>query len=94
MNPEDVKNLVGWLQAIYKETQTTRGAVNDMQAKINMIPEIHTSTHKGTQDSSDSERKIDETRHHMEARLNKVEDTLHDLRAMLQDIQSKVNRLK
>lgn len=94
MNQEDLKNLVGWLQAIYKETQATRGATNEMRRNINMIPEIRDSTHRGTQDSGDAERKIEETRNHLESRLNKIEDLLSDLRNEIRDIKNRVDRIK
>lgn len=94
MNQEDIKNLVGWLQAIYKEAQQVRGEMNDMRSKINMIPDIRESTHRGTQDSGDAERKIDETRHHLDDRLNKIEDNLRSLTAVVREIQNKIDRLK
>ena len=94
MNQEDIKNLVGWLQAIYKEVQTTRGTATEMRRNIDMIPDIRTSTHKGTQDSGDAERKIEEARNHLDNRLNKLEDILHDLRAELREVRSKVDHIK
>lgn len=94
MNQEDVKNLLGWLQAIYKETQETRGSVQELRRNVDIIPEIRDSTHKGTQDSGDAERKIEETRNHLEGRINKLEDTMNDVRNMLRDVQNKVDRLK
>ena len=94
MNQDDIKNLVGWLRAIYKETQMARGEMSDVRNKINMIPDIRDSTHRGTQDSGDAERKIEETRHHLDDRLNKVEDVLRDLRSMVKELQAKVDRIK
>lgn len=94
MNDQDIKNLVGWLQAIHKETQLARGGVEELRHNVNMIPEIKDSTHRGTQDSGDAERKIEETRNHLEARLNKLEDVLNDLRGDIRDIKSKVDRIK
>lgn len=94
MNQEDVKNLVGWLQAIYKETQETKGVAGELRRNIHMIPEIRESTVKGTQDSADAERKIEETRNHLESRINKLEDILNDLRSDIREIRSKVDRIK
>lgn len=94
MNQEDIKNLVGWLQAIHKELQETRGAANEMRRHVDMIPEIRDSTNKGTQDSGDAERKIEDARNHLENRINKLEDILNDLRTDVRDIRAKVDRIK
>ncbi len=94
MNQEDVKNLLGWLQAIYKESQETKGSVNELRRHTEMIPEIRNSTLKGTQDSADAERKIEETRNQLEGRIRHIEDTLNDLRGMIKNIENKVDRLK
>ena len=94
MTPNDIKNLVGWLQAIYKEAQTTRGEVSEMRSKVNMIPEIRDSTHKGTEDSGDAERKIEDTRKHLDDRLNHLESAINDLKGMVKDLQGKISHLK
>ena len=94
MNQEDIKNLVGWLQAIYKESQTTRATVNEMRRNVDLIPAIRTSTDRGTQDSGDAEKKIEDTRHSLEARINKLEDILSDLRTDIRDIRGKLDRIK
>ena len=94
MNQEDVKNLVGWLQAIYKETQETKGAATELRRNIHMIPEIRDSTLRGTQDSADAERKIEDTKNQLESRMNKIEDILNDLRSDIREIKSKVDRIK
>jgi archaellum component FlaC len=94
MNQEDVKNLVGWLQAIYKETQEARGATNEMRKNIHMIPEIREFANKGSHDSGDAERKIEETRNHLEARINKLEDVLNDIKGDVREIRNKVDHLK
>lgn len=94
MNQEDLKNLTGWLQAIYKESQESRAGINEMRRHVQMIPEIRDSTHRGTQDSGDAERKIENTRDRLEHRIVKMEDTLNDLRSMIKDVQSKIDRLK
>lgn len=94
MQQEDLKNLMGWLQAIHKESQGARSAVYEMKAKVDLLPDIQRSTNSGTQDSSDAERKIDDFRNHLEGRVNKMEDTLNDLRNTVRDIQNKVNHLK
>ena len=93
MNQDDVKNLMGWLQAIYKETQEARGATQELRRNVDLIPEIRDSTNRGTQDSGDAERKIEETRNQLEGRIHKMEDTLNDLRNIVKDIQNKVDRL-
>lgn len=94
MNQEDLKNLVGWLQAIYKETQETRGVANEMKKNIHMIPEIREFANRGSQDSGDAERKIEETRNHLESRINKLEDILNDLRSDIREIRSRVDKIK
>jgi hypothetical protein len=94
MNQEDIKNLVGWLQAIYKETQLTKGVTEELKRNVQMIPEIRDSTLKGTQDSGDAERKIEETRNHLEGRINKLEDILNELRSDVREIRAKVDRIK
>lgn len=94
MNQEDIKNLVGWLQAIYKEVQTTRGTAVEMRRHIELLPEIRNSTHKGTQDSGDAERKIEDARNHLENRINRLEDVLNDLRSDIRDIKARVDRIK
>lgn len=94
MHEEDIKNLVSWLQAIYKESQTARGAVLEMRDKVNLIPEIRNSTNRGTQDSGDAERKIDETRHIMEDKINRMESHISELKTMINEIRSKVDRIR
>lgn len=94
MNQQDIKNLVGWLQAIYKEAQETKEALHEMRRNISLLPEIKDSTRRGTQDSEDAERKIDETRNHLESRLNKLEDMIQDLRSEVKEVRSKVDRIK
>lgn len=94
MNNEDIKNLMGWIQVIYKELQITRTTTHDMQAKINMLPEIREATQRGTQDSSDAERKIDETRQQLENRINNLDSMMQEIRSSVRDIQQKVDRIK
>lgn len=94
MNSEDIKNLVGWLQAIYKETQFVKGELGDIRSNVDMIPEIKGITNRGTQDSGDAERKIDDTRNHIDDRMNRLESTLNDLKNDIKDIRSKVDRIK
>jgi len=94
MNQEDIKNLVGWLQAIYKQTEMTRGTTNEIRQHVNLLPEIRESTKSGSQDSNDAERKIEETRNHLENRIKHVEDSVNDIRSIVKDIQSKVDRIK
>lgn len=94
MNQEDLKNLVGWLQAIYKEAQTTRGTAQELKRNIDMIPEIREFASRGSQDSGDAERKIEDARNNLENRISKLEDILNDLRGEIRDIKSKVDRIK
>lgn len=94
MNNDDLKNLVGWLQAIHKEAQLTRGGVEELKRNVDMIPEIRDTANRGTQDSGDAERKIEETRNHLEGRINKLEDILNDLRSEIREIKAKVDRIK
>lgn len=94
MNQEDLKNLVGWLQAIYKEVQTTRGTAQELKRNIDIIPEIRELASRGSQDSGDAERKIEDARNNLENRINKLEDILNDLRGEIRDIKSKVDRIK
>lgn len=94
MNQEDLKNLVGWLQAIYKETQLARGVSDELKRQVAAIPEMKELIARGTQDSSDAERKIEETRNHLENRINKLEDLLNDLRGDIKDMKSKIDRFK
>lgn len=94
MNNEDVKNLVGWLQAIYKEAQQTKGVAEELKRNVAMIPEIKDVANRGTQDSGDAERKIEDTRNHLESRINKIEDILNDLRSEIREIKAKVDRIK
>jgi archaellum component FlaC len=94
MHEEDIKNLVGWLQAIYKETQLTRGATTEMRRNIDMIPEIRTMSEHGSHDSNDAERKIEETKNHLENQIRKLEDMLNEVRHELKDIHSKLDHLK
>ena len=94
MNQEDLKNLTGWLQAIYKESQAARGGVNEMRSKVDMIPEIREFTNRGNHNSSDADRKIEETRNHLEQQIRKVEDMLHEMQKSLHDISSKIDHLK
>jgi archaellum component FlaC len=94
MTQEDIKNLVGWLQAIHKESQLARGGVEELKRNVNMIPEIRDTANRGTQDSGDAERKIEDTRNHLEDRMNKIEDILNDLRGDVREIRSKIDRIK
>lgn len=94
LSQEDIKNLVGWLQAIFKETQTTRGEMQEIRAKVNLLPEIRDSSQHSKQDSNDAERKIEETRNYLDSRLHKIEDSLNDLKSQIRDLQSKVDRIK
>lgn len=94
MNQEDIKNLVGWLQAIYKETQLAKGAAEELRRNVDMIPEIKDIATRGTHDSGDAERKVEDTRNHLENRINKIEDILNDLRNEIREIKAKVDRIK
>lgn len=94
MHEEDIKNLVGWLQAIYKETQLTRGATAEMRRNIDLIPEIKTLTDHGEHETNDTERKLEEIRNHLEAQIRKLEDGLNEIKHELRDIHSKVDHLK
>lgn len=94
MQQEDLKNLMGWLQAIHKEAQGAHSSVRDMKAKVDLLPEIDRSSREGSKDSNDGERKIEDLKNHLEAKINRMEDTLNDLRSTMKDIQNKVNHLK
>lgn len=94
MHEEDIKNLVSWLQAIYKESQTARGAVLEMRSKVDLIPEIRNSTNRGTQDSGDAERKIEETRHLLEDKMNRLESQMHELKNLINEVRSKIERIR
>lgn len=94
LNQEDIKNLVGWLQAIYKESQATRGELHEIRAKVNLLPEIRESSQHSKQDSGDAERKIEEARNYLDNRLHKIEDTLNELRSHIRDLQAKIDRIK
>ena len=94
MNQEDLKNLMGWLQAIYKEAQETRGATIEMRRNVQMIPDIRENSMHGSKDSGDTERMLQDTKNHLETRMNKLEDMLRDISSHLKDIQSKVDHLK
>ena len=94
MSLEDIQNLTSWLQAILKEVQESRGAALEMREHIKLIPEIRDSTHRGTQDSGDAERKIEETRNHLENKIDRLEHSINDIKSTVQDIKNKVDRLK
>lgn len=94
MNQEDLKNLVGWLQAIYKKAELTQGELSDVRAKVAMIPEIRDASHHSKQDSGDAERKIDDARNHLDGRIHRIEDSLNELKGVVRDIQSKVDRMQ
>lgn len=94
MQQEDLKNLMGWLQAIHKEAQGAHGSVKEMRSKVDLLPEIERSSREGSKDSNDGERKIDDLRNHLEAKINRMEDTLKDLHNTVKDIQNKVNHIK
>jgi|GEM_PF-5933502 len=94
MNQEDLKNLTGWLEAIYKETQVTRGVATELRKNVDMIPDIRHFTDIASRDSSDSEKKIEETRNHLENRLSQIESMLNELRSQMKDIHSKIDHLR
>ncbi len=94
MASEDLQNLASWLQEILKEVQETRGATLEMRDKVNLLPEIREATARGSQDSGDAERKIDDTRNHLESKIGQLESTMNDMRSTLNDIRNKVDRLK
>lgn len=94
MTQEDIQNLTSWLQAILKEVQESRGATAEMREVVKLIPEIRDSTNRGTQDSGDAERKIEETRNRLESKVDRLESTINDIRSTLNDIRNKVDRLK
>jgi len=93
MDQEDVNNLVTWLQSILKDTQETKASVADIRAKVDKLPEIESFITRGTQDSGDAERKIEDTRARLESKIDKLDQQMNDLRSVLNDIKSKVERL-
>lgn len=94
MHEEDLKNLVGWLQAIYKEAQITRGNTLEMRRNIDMIPELRNKAEQTDRESSDVERKVEEARNHLENQMRKLEDALNEVRHELKDIHAKLDHLK
>jgi DNA-binding transcriptional MerR regulator len=93
VNQEDAKNMVGWLEAIYKELQETKGVVVEARDKTNMLNEIRDFVSRERGGNGEIDRKIDEAKHHLEAKIDKIEHQMNDLRSILNDIQNKVNHL-
>ena len=94
MQQEDLKNLMGWLQAIHKEAQGAHSSVNDMKSKVDLLPDIQRCSRDGSKDSNEGERKIEDLKNHLEGRINRMEDVLNDLRNTVKDIHNKVSHLK
>lgn len=94
MTNEDIKNLVGWLQAIHKELQETKGMVSDTRDKANLIPEIRQFVSRETRGSGEIDHKIDETRNRLEARVDHLEQQINELKSILTDVRNKVDRIK
>jgi peptidoglycan hydrolase CwlO-like protein len=94
MQQEDLKNLMGWLQAIHKEAQGSHSSVREMKMKVDLLPEIERCSREGLKDSSEGERKIEELKNSLEGRIRHIEDILNELRSSVKEIQSKVNHLK
>jgi hypothetical protein len=94
LNPDEVQNLIGWLQEILKETQVTRGATLEMRDKVNLISGIKDQVNQPTGTTDNSERKIDETRSVMEAKLSHIEAVLGDMKNILNDMRSKIDKMR
>ena len=84
---------MGWIQAIYKETQETRASAAEVRKHIHLLPEIKDATLKGAHDSGDAERMIQETRSHLEGRIDRLESLLHDIQNTVKDIKSRTDRI-
>lgn len=93
MNQEDVKNMVGWLQAIYKELQETRGIAAETRDKSAVLHEIRDLVSREQGGNGEIDRRIDDAKHHLETKIDKLEHQINDLRNILNDIKGKVDRL-
>ncbi len=94
MNQEDLKNLMGWLQAIHKEAQTGRGTIGELKSKIDLLPEIRENVRRDEQRDSSYEHKLDDTRTRLENQLRKIEDMMNEMRSEMRELKSKIDHLK
>ncbi|MFO0971548.1 MAG: hypothetical protein U0520_04365 [Candidatus Saccharimonadales bacterium] len=93
LNQDDLKNLTGWLQAIFKEVQESKGISNELRDKLNMLPEIRDFVSRERGGNSEIDRRIEDTKNHLEGKIDRLEQQIHDLRNILNDIKNKVDRL-
>lgn len=94
MHEEDMKNLVGWLQAIFKESQNSRAAANDVRRHAELLPELRDMLRRDERIEANYEHKLEDTKNHLENQMRKIEDLLNELRHEIRDIKSKVDHLK
>lgn len=94
LTAENIQNLMGWLQEILKESQVSRGLNQEMRDKVNLIPEIRDRLIHPDYTTNSAERKIDDTRSNLEARLNQIEVNVADLKNILNDLRSRIDKLK
>lgn len=93
MNQDDIRNLTGWLQAIFKEAQESKGMSAELRDKINLLPEIRDFVARERGGNSELDRRIEDTKNHLEGKVDRLEQQIHELRNILNDIKNKVDRL-
>lgn len=94
MNQDDLKNLTGWLQAIFKEAQETKGVTHEVRDRINLLPEIRDFVARERGGNSEIDRRIEDAKNHIEGKVDHLEQQIHDLRNILNEIKHKVDRIK
>lgn len=94
MSQEDIQNLTSWLQTILKEVQEARGASQEMRDDVKLLPEIRDFVSRERGGNSEIDRRLDDTRNHLDSKIDRLEHTLNDLRSEIRDIKSKVDRIK
>lgn len=94
MNQEDAKNMVGWLEAIYKEVQETRGIAAETRDKSAVLAEIRDFVSRERGGNGEIDHKIDAARNHLESKIDKLEHQVNDLRNILNDVKNKIDHIK
>lgn len=93
MRDEDMKNLVGWLQAIYKEASEAKSTSKESRDKINLLPEIRDFIARERGGSGEIDRRIEDAKNHLENKINHLEQQMNDLRNILNELKNKLDRL-
>lgn len=94
MKDEDIKNLIGWLQAIHKEAQAARSAAAESRDKTVELDEIRDVVSREGNNNAEIDHKIDEVKRHLESKIDKLDHQINDLKNLLNDIRGKVEKLQ